>query len=89
MQTKNGLKLKLQLIEGKADYLKSVGWSPEPPRQAQAPPAPTPTNSTAMTAVTVRQTQPTTSMIDKNGDIWSCIVCGKIASDPKTKVVIF
>jgi len=25
------------------------------------------------------------SMIDKNGDVWSCIVCGKIASDPKTK----
>ena len=25
-------------------------------------------------------------MIEKNGDIWSCIVCGKIASDPKTKV---
>jgi len=24
-------------------------------------------------------------MIDKNGDIWSCIVCGKVASDPKTK----
>lgn len=25
------------------------------------------------------------SMIDKNGDVWSCIVCGKIAADPKTK----
>ena len=34
----------------------------------------------------VRQGQPTPSMIEKNGDIWSCIVCGKIASDPKTKV---
>ena len=89
MQTQNGFKLKLQLIEGKADYLKSVGWSPEPPRQAPPPTAPPPTNTTDMTAVTVRQSQPTTSMIDKNGDIWSCIVCGKIASDPKTKVVIF
>ena len=36
--------------------------------------------------IQVRQGQPTPSMIEKNGDIWSCIVCGKIASDPKTKV---
>ena len=26
------------------------------------------------------------SMIDKNGNVWTCIVCGKIAADAKTKV---
>ena len=25
-------------------------------------------------------------MIDKNGNVWTCIVCGKIAADAKTKV---
>jgi len=25
------------------------------------------------------------TMIDKNGDVWTCIVCGKIAADAKTK----
>ena len=26
-------------------------------------------------------------MIDKQGEVWSCMVCGKQAADPKTKVV--
>jgi len=79
--------MKLQLIEGgKTDYLKTVGWSPEPSSQASVP-SQSSSSSTATTlaSVTVRQGQPTPSMIEKNGDIWSCIVCGKIASDPKTK----
>ena len=29
------------------------------------------------------------SMIDKNGNVWTCIVCGKIAADAKTKVRYF
>ena len=28
-------------------------------------------------------------MIDKNGNVWTCIVCGKIAADAKTKVRYF
>ena len=28
------------------------------------------------------------TMIDKNGDVWTCIVCGKIAADAKTKVCL-
>merc|ERR1712004_147682 len=43
------------------------------------------TTTTTLATVTVRQGQPTPSMIEKNGDIWTCIVCGKVASDPKTK----
>lgn len=80
--------MKLQLIEaGKTDYLKTVGWSPEPNSQASTPSHSSSSASTTTTlaSITVRQGQPTPSMIEKNGDIWSCIVCGKIASDPKTK----
>jgi len=81
--------MKLQLIEGgKADYLKTVGWSPEsnnPQTVAPPPQSTAATTTTTLATVTVRQGQPTPSMIEKNGDIWTCIVCGKVASDPKTK----
>ena len=85
LQKPNGLNLKLQLIEGKADYLKSVGWSPEHSSSQPASLATSlATTTTLATSTTLNRQQ--SNMIEKNGDIWSCIVCGKVASDPKTKV---
>ena len=125
MQSSPSLTLKLQLIEGKADYLKSVGWSvPDQtsshhaqtvhqtarpdhstvhqtarpdhanlhqtsrPDQATVHQTTTTIGTVGTTTIGLRQTttQQPNNMIDKNGDIWTCIVCGKIASEPKTKV---